>query len=142
MLNEEKLKLMTGIAMFEKAEGSRISLVKRYFKTDYISQNLLRSFLGYTLCWILGLALAAFCKMEDILSIVSLTDVMESFTDYAVWYLLGLILYLIITFAVCFRRYNYAARAMKVYVAKLKRLERRYEFQDRAKGQGKEVRKS
>ena len=137
MLNEEKIKLMTSIAIFEKAEGSNLSLVKRYFKSDYISRNLLRAFLGYTFCWILGLALAVLCKIEDILSIVTLEDVVIPFVDYGVWYLLGLIVYLAVTFAVCYQRYQYAARGMKVYTARLKRLQRRYEFQDRAREQGK-----
>ena len=117
MLNEEKIKLMTSIAIFEKAEGSNLSLVKRYFKSDYISRNLLRAFLGYTFCWILGLVLAVVCKIEDILSIVTLEDVVFPFVDYGVWYLLGLIVYLAVTFAVCYRRYRYASRGMKVYGA-------------------------
>lgn len=142
MLNEEKIKLMTSIAIFEKAEGRNLSLVKRYFKSDYISRNLLRSFLGYTLCWILGLALAVVCRLEDILSIVALEDVVFPFVDYGVWYLLGLLVYLAVTFIVCSRRYSYAARGMKVYTARLKRLQRRYEFQERAKEQGKGVQRS
>ncbi len=142
MLNEEKLKLMTSIAIFEKAEDRNLSIVKRYFRTDYISRNLLRSFLGYTLCWILGLALAAVCRLEDILSIVTLEDVVFPFVDYGVWYLLGLVVYLVITYIVCSRRYRYASRGMKVYTARLKRLQRRYEFQDRAKEQGKGAQKA
>lgn len=142
MLNEEKIKLMTSIAIFEKAEERNLSLVKRYFKSDYISRNLLRSFLGYTLCWILGLALAVVCRLEDILSIVALEDVVFPFVDYGVWYLLGLLVYLTVTFIVCSRRYSYAVRGMKVYTARLKRLQRRYEFQDRAKEQGKGVQRS
>ena len=44
MLSEEKIKIMTNLAMFEKNEGNRIFPVNRYFKSDYISSKLLRSF--------------------------------------------------------------------------------------------------
>ncbi len=142
MLNEEKLKLMTGIAMFEKAEGKRLALVKRYYKGDYISRNLLKAFLGYTLCWVIGLAMAAACSIEDILSIVSLGDIWQYAVGYGMWYVAGLVVYLVIVCITCFRRYSYAARGMKVYTAKLRRLEKRYEFQNRTKERGKEVRKS
>ena len=42
------------------------------------------------------------------------------------------------TFLVYRKRYEYARRGMKVYVAKLKRLEKRYEFQSRTKELTKE----
>ncbi len=48
MLSEEKIKIMTNLAMFEKKEGNRIFPVNRYFKSDYISSKLLRSFFSYT----------------------------------------------------------------------------------------------
>lgn len=54
------------------------------------------------------------------------------------WYAAGLVLYLVITWLVYRRRYEYSKRGMKVYVAKLKRLEKRYEFQNRAKELSKE----
>ena len=44
----------------------------------------------------------------------------------------------LITFLVYRKRYEYARRGMKVYVAKLKRLEKRYEFQGRSKELTKE----
>ena len=80
MLNEEKLKLMTGIAMFEKAEGGRLALVRRYYRGDYIGRSLFKGFLEYTLCWCIGLSLAAFCEIEDILSIVSIAEIWPTLT--------------------------------------------------------------
>ena len=53
MLNEDKIKLMTGIAMFEKREGKRIFPVNRYFRSDYISRHMFRSFFSYTICYLL-----------------------------------------------------------------------------------------
>ena len=50
-------------------------------------------------------------------------------------YLVGLAVYLLIAGVVYWRRYEYASRGMKVYVAKLKRLEKRYEMQGK-NGQG------
>ena len=50
-------------------------------------------------------------------------------------YLVGLAVYLLIAGVVYWRRYEYARRGMKVYTAKLKRLEKRYEQQGKT-GQG------
>ncbi len=141
MVNEEKLKLMTSLAMFEKSEGRRLSLVRRYFKGDYISRSMLQAFLGYTFCWIVGLALSVACRIEEILAIVSLEEARDLLTGYAAWYAAGLAVYLLIAFIVSRRRYGYAARAMKVYAAKLKRLNKRYEIQSRARERSKEGRR-
>lgn len=135
MLNEEKIKLMTGISMFEKREGRRISVVNRFFRSDYIGQYVLRSFLGYTFSWLLGTGLAVLYKAEDILGTMNFGELRGDLTLYVAAYLVGLAVYLLITVAVYWRRYEHARRGMKVYTAKLKRLEKRYEQQGKT-GQG------
>ena len=135
MLNEDRIKLMTSIGMFEKREGQKIFPVYRFFKSDYIGRHMLRSCLGYTFCWLLGTALAVLYKAEDFLSSLNFNDIAGCGRMYLGAYLMGLAAYLLITYVVYWRRYEYASRGMKVYVAKLKRLEKRYEMQSK-NGQG------
>ncbi len=135
MLNEDRLKLMTSIGMFEKKEGKRIFPVYRYFRSDYIGKYLLRSFLGFSFCWVLGTALVVLYKAEDILGTLNFNEIAGYGKTYIGAYLAGLAVYLLITYWVYWRRYEYASRGMKVYVAKLKRLEKRYEMQGK-NGQG------
>lgn len=135
MLNEDRLKLMTSIGMFEKKEGKRIFPVYRYFRSDYIGKHLLRSFLGFSICWVLGTALVVLYKAEDILAPLNFNEIAGYGKTYIGAYLAGLVVYLLITYWVYWRRYEYASRGMKVYVAKLKRLEKRYEMQGK-NGQG------
>lgn len=40
MLNEEKIRLMTGIAMFEKKMMKESIPANRYFKSDYVGSHL------------------------------------------------------------------------------------------------------
>lgn len=141
MLNEDKIKLMANISMFEKHEGKHISLVNRYFKSDYISRNLLKAFLGYTFCWALGFLLVILYKAEDIFASMDFTALQVQATRYAVYYVAGLACYLLIALIVSVRRYNYGLQEQKMYIARLKRLEKRYEFQNRTKEMGKEVRR-
>ena len=122
MLSEEKIKIMTNLAMFEKKEGNRIFPVNRYFKSDYISSKLLRSFFSYTLSFLLGLVLWVLCDIEKWLNVMWIESLIE---------LAGLVVYLIISLCIYARRYDYASRGMKVYMAKLKRLDKRYEGNSR-----------
>ncbi|MDO5405725.1 MAG: hypothetical protein Q4F28_00170 [Eubacteriales bacterium] len=138
MLNEDKIKLMNEIAMFEKRGGKNIFPVNRYFRGDYISSRMLRSFFFYTFCYILCVFLWGLCNMERLLNTLNLDELTVLGSRAALFYVTGLVVYLAITFLVYRRRYEYARRGMKVYVAKLKRLEKRYEFQNRAKELTKE----
>ncbi|MCI8517210.1 MAG: hypothetical protein HFG75_10135 [Hungatella sp.] len=139
MLNEEKIKLMTGIGMFEKREGKRVFLSNRFFRSDYIGRYLLRGFLGFTFCWLMGTALVVLYRAESFLSAFDFRILQDFLGMYVTGYAGGLALYLLITCVVYWRRYEYAARGMKVYVAKLKRLEKRYELQGKMGHGGKKL---
>ncbi len=135
MLNEEKIKLMTSIGMFEKREGRKIFLVNRFFREDYIGRYVLRSFLGFTFCWLLGTGLVVLYKAEALLESLDFSKIQDNLSLYVTAYVAGLVVYLLITCVVYWRRYEYAKRGMKVYAAKLRRLEKRYELQGKT-GQG------
>ncbi|MGN0158749.1 MAG: hypothetical protein ACI39W_06385 [Brotaphodocola sp.] len=138
MLNEDKIKLMNEIAMFEKRGGKNIFPVNRYFCGDYISSRMLRSLFAYTVSYLLCVMIWVLYNLEQFLNMLGLDLMIAYGRKAAFWYIAGLVLYQIITFLICRRRYEYARRGMKVYVAKLKRLEKRYEFQNRAKELTKE----
>lgn len=138
MINEDKIKLMTGIAMFEKREGKHIFPINRYFRGDYISSHMFCSFFYYSASYALCALIWVLYNMEYILNEMSLDGVVEIGKHAAVLYGAGLVLYLMITLVVYWKRYEYAKRGMKIYVAKLKRLEKRYEFQHKAKELTKE----
>ena len=131
MLSEEKIKIMTNLAMFEKKEGNRIFPVNRYFKSDYISSKLLRSFFSYTLSFLLGIVLWVLCDIEKWLNVMWIESLIELGMKVGAIYLAGLVDYLIISLCIYARRYDYASRGMKVYMAKLKRLDKRYEGNSR-----------
>lgn len=138
MLNEDKMKLMTGIAMFEKKEGKAFFPANRYFRSDYISSRMMRSFFFYTFCYILCVMVWILYSIDRLLNAMNLDEIILAAKIAGICYVVGLILYLMITLFVYRRRYEYARRGMKVYVAKLKRLEKRYEFQNRTKELTKE----
>lgn len=138
MLNEDKIRLMNEIATFEKKGSRDIFPVNRYFRGDFISSRMMRSFLSYTICFILCALICVLYNMEQFLGTVNLDGLTGVGRKAVLLYISGMVIYQLITWIVYRRRYEYAKRGMKVYVAKLKRLEKRYEFQNRAKELTKE----
>ncbi|EHI60045.1 hypothetical protein, partial [Hungatella hathewayi] len=98
MLNEDKIKLMTSISMFEKKEGRRVFPMSRYFRGDYVSSHMVRSFVGYTFCWILGTVVWVLYKVELLFSTEVLDNMWKALTLYGTLYGGGLILYLMATY--------------------------------------------
>lgn len=140
MLNEDKIKLMNEIAMLEKQGKKTIFPANRYFRGDYISSHLLRAIFAYTISYCLCVIVWLLYNADEMLNILNLDTMLVYGRKAVVFYFAGLVLYGFITFLVCRRRYEHARRGMKVYLAKLKRLEKRYEFQSRAKELTKEGR--
>lgn len=141
MLNEDKMKLMTGIALFEKREGKRIFPANRYFRSDYISLHLFRSFFSYTFCYALGIGVWAMYNADYLFSVMEPDVLISDVRNGILLYFAGLIPYLILTGVIYAKRYGYAQRGMDVYLAKLKRLSHRYEVQNRANEMTKEKRR-
>lgn len=141
MLNEEKIRLMADIAVFEKKNGSRMKAITSYFKSDYISRNMIRGFLSFTLCSILILVLWMLYNMELLISTISLDAVVAMIRKASAFYLIGLVLYLAFVYTVFARRYDDEARKNRIYTAKLKHLDKRYEYQSRSRELAKEGRR-
>ena len=133
MLNEEKIRLMTEIALLEKKEEKRINLFHSYFKSDYVGSCLLRSFFKYSVCAVLCLLVWGLYNLDSLLNTVSLDDLVRKGELLIAAYLAGLAIYLIITGVVAAARYKKSVKGMKAYAAKLRRLQKRYEFQNKTR---------
>lgn len=53
MINEEKVKIMTKLAMYEQGEGKKYLPISKFYRSDYIGQALIKNFFSYPsgMCW-------------------------------------------------------------------------------------------
>lgn len=140
MLNEEKIRLMTDIAVFEKENGRKMAGITSYFKGDYISRNMIRGFLSYTLCFIFVLIIWGLYNMDVFLSTIGLDALISAAQKAVIFYIAGLLSYLAIIYAVYANRYNYEAQKLRIYTAKLKHLDKRYDYHNRSRELAREGR--
>ena len=77
MLNEEKVRYMTELAIFEKNEGKKIFPINRYFKKDYVGGQMFRSFFGYTFCYCLLLLMWVLYKLDELLNDMSIDEILR-----------------------------------------------------------------
>lgn len=141
MLNEEKIRLMTELASFEKKNGAQMKTASGYFKSDFVSRHLIRSFVSYTLCSAMILGVWVLFHMDLFLSTIEIETLLSLAKGGIFLYGAGLVLYLILTLWVYGRRYDQASRMTRIYLAKLKHLDKRYDYHSRSRELAREGRR-
>ena len=91
MLNEDKIRLMTGIAMYEKQAEKDVFPVTRYFKSDYIGSHMIRSFITYTLTCLMFVGIWILYQIEDIFNTMDFSILFDSAKQIGMIYLIGLV---------------------------------------------------
>lgn len=106
MLNEDKIRIMSRCAMYEKAEGKEDIAIHHYFQGDYIRLNTLKTLIGVTigfiLCFGLYLILNADYYMENIVGM----DLMALGKEILIVYAVVMIVFALIS--VVFYAWKYA----------------------------------
>ena len=72
MVNEEKVKIMNRLAMYEHGEGRKYLPVSRFYRSDYIGLALIKNFFLVTIGYVLGLAGVAAYFSEYLMDNVNL----------------------------------------------------------------------
>jgi hypothetical protein len=67
MLNNNKIKLMTKLALYETKEGKEDIRLSKYYKTDYVRYQVIKSIISATLGYALILVLVFLYKSEYII---------------------------------------------------------------------------
>ena len=93
MVNEEKVKIMNRLAMYEHGEGRKYLPVSRYYRSDYIGLALIRNFFLVTIGYILGLAGVAAYFSEYLMDNVNKINLVEVGIYIIVGYLIVLVVF-------------------------------------------------
>lgn len=126
MVNEEKIALMTHLAVYEKGEGKRTMPVGKYFRGDYISLHLLRTVLSGTFAFLIGLGVYLLYFYEEILMNLYTIDFAALAKSVVTYYIVFLVIYGLLTYIVFTIRFIKAKKSIKRYYQNLKKLNSMY----------------
>ena len=127
MLNGDRIRLMTEMAIYEKREGRQDERVDAYFKSDYLSAELLKSFLAATLVFLMLVGVYCLYQFEELMLTIYSLDLNALARQILTRYILFLLVFLAITLVVYLRRYNHTRRNLREYYRNLKELSAGYE---------------
>ena len=134
MLNEEKIRQMTELALLKKRKGEQMFEIDNYFKEDYVGKQMLKSFFVYTFCFILIIVLAVLYNLEDLVISVNTVGMYSVF--YIVIYILGLIAFEMITYRFFSKKYDEAQRSLKMYNDRLNYFEKKFDNKEKLPNNG------
>ena len=126
MINEEKVKVMNKLAMYEKREAKRYLPISKYFRSDYIGLALIKNFFLVTIGYALILAAAAAYFGEQLLDNIHKMDLIALGTYLVAGYVIMLVAFSILTYVQYAIKYHRAKKSVKEYYGELTRLERIY----------------
>lgn len=127
MLNGDRIRLMTEMAIYEKREGRTDEQVDAYFKSDYLSAELLKSFLAATIVFLMLIGVYCLYHFEELMLTIYSLDLKLLIRQILTRYFLFLAVFLAITLIVYVRRYNHTRRNLREYYRNLKELSAGYE---------------
>lgn len=122
MLNNEKIILMTKLALYEQGEGKKKIPVGKYFKSDYIGMRLLSSFIYISIAYVICVALWFMVAGEEVISKIMNSNIVSTLVVFGAIYVGVVIVYMIISYVFYTYKFKSIRRSLKEYNARLKEL--------------------
>lgn len=133
MINEERVKELYQIALYDQNEAKQYRQVEEYYRNDYISKELIKSFFSGTISFLLLLALWFLGDIEGALENLTKTDNSGTIIWIIVLYVMFMAFYLFCTALVYHVRYKTGKIKLKEYHTHLKKVQKMYEREEKLK---------
>lgn len=127
MINEEKVILMTKMASYEANEGKHDLATNRYFRSDYVTLQMIKAIFSGTVAFVIIVSVALLYDFDAFMKNLYQIDLLQLGKDLMVKYLISVGFYTLIVYIVASYRYNRARQGLKTYYGNLRRLSRYYE---------------
>lgn len=131
MLNENRIKVMARMAMYEKKQGDEDLKINAYYKRDYVSYKTLISVIWVTIAYALVVVLAASIFLDEILQKISVDFIVMSMIGVVGVYLCIMLFYVIGASTFYKKKYSDARERLKKFNHNLTRLNKMYEKERR-----------
>lgn len=131
MINEEKVKSMTKAAVYENGEKKKSLEICDYFRSDYISLQLIKSAVAYIVAFCCGLVLWFMSSSEELLLKFSQPEYMQGVLKMiAILFVTGLCVYVAVLYFYYAWKYARATERTAEFQNHLKDINKFYETEE------------
>lgn len=122
MLNEEKIKLMTKMAVYEQNQGKKEIPMSKFFRSDYISLEMIKTLIASTIAYVLMVALWLLYDLEKFMDDLAQMDVLNLARTILILYIAYLIISMLLAYLVYRYKFTKVRESLKYYNAGLKEI--------------------
>lgn len=133
MINEERVKELYHMAVYDAHMDKADSQIGQYYMWDYIGKELVKSFFSGSIAYVLLVVLWGMSDLEGITAMINNLDIADLAVRVVVLYIGFLAVYLLATVLVYGLRYAYGRKRLRRYAARLKKVRRMYQREDKLK---------
>ncbi len=126
MLNNRKVRLMTRLAMYEQTEGKEDVRISKYFRSDYVRLNVLKTVVAITLGYLLVLLLLVVYHSEYLIREAVTLDYEGIILRYVGIYIIILSVYCGVGMIGYMIKYRTSRKKLAKYFRMLRRLRTLY----------------
>lgn len=126
MVNEERVKLMTRMAAYEEGDHKKNKNIVCFFRSDYISLQLLKAFIANSIAFAILFGLYVLYDFEIFMKEIYQMDLFGFIRSVLIVYVIYILILAVITYVVSLYRYNRALQNTKLYYLNLKKLSKLY----------------
>lgn len=126
MINNDKVALMTKLAIYESKNSEDIKLSK-YYKGDYVRHNVLKTIISVTIAYVCILALILFYNLEGILEKIFELNYTILGIEIFVSYFVLVVMFGLFSYVIYTDKINKSRKNLIGYHRGLKSLSRMYE---------------
>ena len=126
MVNEDRIRLMTRMAAYEQEGYEKHKKIVGLFRSDYISVQMLKSAVFTTIAFCILISLYIAYDFEVFMKKIYELDLFGVARNLFVMYVVMIVFFSVITYAVALYHYNRAVYSTKLFYINLKKLSRFY----------------
>lgn len=131
MINEEKVILMTRIAMYQESLGREDLEKGKYFQSDYVKLNCLKTIVSSTLLFVVVVVAYGYYNLADLMKMLTDIDYLELASTLVGAYALVCLAFVLLAWVLYTYRYVKAKPKLIKYNQNLKKLIEFYEKEER-----------
>jgi predicted membrane protein len=122
MLNEERVVLMTKLASYEQRKGKKNIRISKYFRTDYLLLQILKTLLYATVSFALMLGLYVLYNFENLTENLYQMDLLGFVKQIVMLYVVFVAVSCVVTYILYSYRYMKARKSLREFMSNLKKL--------------------
>ena len=133
MVNEDRVKQLYKIAVYEEKEEKEHRQVGQYYRSDYIGKEVVKSFFTGSIAYVILVALWVISNLDLVMYQINTLEIIDTALSMLLIYVVFMMVYIFGTAVLYYFRYKISKKKLEAYVKDLQEAHRMFEREEKLK---------